>query len=678
MITFCFTFISDQENIQNNEEKVLNFFDEREKDLERFIKLLNSSNLGLIGIQSIWGNGKSFLIKLLAQKYGHEYQLITISVLSLKVDEIENLILTEIFSILEQNKIFSSSSNKLKSIFSQSFFHNLGDTFIEKKSYSELIIQLKKDVDSLNKKIIITFEDIDRIRNEECIYKIFYLAEELTSKKIKIVFQYDEKKLLEVLQLKNKEYLEKYIPFTMQLTQIPFSTLLVKELELNNTYDNLQISDFDYLLSQFTLPAFAVIDFSDFSIIPCNYLLSDFLQIRKIEVFLKETNEYLSNKSLRKYKNILITLFFIKHFDSKFYNVLLSETSYFELPIIRLDDNFISLIETFKTNAGNIKEKLSIKDNEKRFIYSLLFGFNFDELIKTNKLNNLNMELIKEKNFKIDRIIKYLIFTGKEITTSQEELCDAVSTILKSDKTKPSMEEDLRNLLRDYKLNDNHIFEDTYSNKYAELFKASDIYINDIVIYEKIISFYFDYINKEYDGNIQNDIVATLTNVNINNDVLLFKILKEFSKLKVIYNISAYPDYKNFISKIIEKVVEKNYLSKTKKKMSDIGNNEWNREALELLLFYQGILDKDLRKFNNSKAKEIADCLKKFIDKNIEIFNEKDEEEPPEYDDERYDYDNKYEYLHSKGYSSESINEELNNDFDKGTISLNDYRDNIK
>lgn len=682
-VSFGFSFIpikskndTEPESSKNkSDETILNLFEEREKDLQRLISLLDSKELGLIGIQSIWGNGKSYLFKLLKQNFCDKYNIITISVLSLKVDEIENLLLTEIFHILEQNKIFSTTSTKLKNLFSQSFFHDLGEIFIEKKSYSELILQLKKDISLLDKKIIITFEDMDRISDENCIYKILSLAEELTDENIKIVFQYEEKKLLKLLNLSNNEYLEKYIPYTMHLSEIPFSKILLKELSSSNEYQNLQLSYFDILFKTFYLSSLTIMHFDDFSIIPCNYLLSNTIQIRKVETFLKEINEYLKNQLFQEYKNIVIILLFIKHFDVDFFNILLLNKNYFDLPILILQDKNISLRDAFKLSPDEYKDALQNKLNEKRIIYSLLFDFHLSELQTNNRNTYLENEKIKEENSKINHIIKYLLFTGEEESTKQEKLSLKIVEIMKSNSSFDSKDKKLNEIFVSY----SNIFNPSYTSdclqKFAEIFKSVNIYISDLDILKTLIELYFYYIEKEYSNYLERNILDALCYIDYTKDELLIMIMQKFSSLMIVYNITSYDNYVVFLSLIISKLIEKNYLPKSKIELNRIDKRFWYDDALKLLKEYSDILNNDSKSFSNLKAKEKITIISNFINKNIEIFNEEDEEEPPEYDDERYNYERRIDYYHAKGYSADKIEEIANTDYDNNRISLNEYRE---
>ena len=81
--------------------------------------------------------------------------------------------------------------------------------------------------------IFITFEDVDRIADRTIVHKVFAISEILTrwTTRVRILFQYDRSKLCKIFE--DESYLEKYIPYTIDLTPISFGrcikVLLKKE-----------------------------------------------------------------------------------------------------------------------------------------------------------------------------------------------------------------------------------------------------------------------------------------------------------------------------------------------------------------------------------------------------------------------------------------------------------------
>lgn len=182
-----------------SQDKVENLFNEREFDLERILDYLRKYNT--IGVVSKWGDGKTFLFKMLEQEINVPYYYVKISVMSVTIDTVEKIILDEINHILESKGIFSLASTRLKNILSsQSILNAVGSMFLNSSSYASQINVLKEDVKKLSKPVVLIFEDIDRIADEKIIYKIFSIVESLSSDRIKVVYQYDENGLIDILK----------------------------------------------------------------------------------------------------------------------------------------------------------------------------------------------------------------------------------------------------------------------------------------------------------------------------------------------------------------------------------------------------------------------------------------------------------------------------------------------
>lgn len=70
-----------------------NYFSERKYDLERLYEYINK--FPMVGLNSIWGDGKTYLYKLFKEKYNKEYYYASICVMTLTIDSIEQFIANE-------------------------------------------------------------------------------------------------------------------------------------------------------------------------------------------------------------------------------------------------------------------------------------------------------------------------------------------------------------------------------------------------------------------------------------------------------------------------------------------------------------------------------------------------------------------------------------------------------
>ena len=233
------------------------------------------------------------------------------------IDSVEKFILNEINYLLEKESIFSITSAKIRELLKQPVLHNVGNIFMSASSFTNSFEQIKQDVRKIGKPLVITFEDIDRIENKEILFKIFSIVDMLACDNIKFVYQYEENKLLKILE-KDKLYLEKYIPYVTSLAPIPFN----KNIQFfcdEKKYPNLKEDDFRF----FSLPVLIPDLISNqLKIDDDKSLEIPISSIRKIQIFLDEVNSAINNKSfesLNNPKQSVIMFYYIKHFCYRLY-----------------------------------------------------------------------------------------------------------------------------------------------------------------------------------------------------------------------------------------------------------------------------------------------------------------------------------------------------------------------
>lgn len=206
------------EQKQENEE----LFQERKFDIQRLEAYLQS--FSIIGINGSWGSGKSFLVDHLDK---NSWIAVKIDLLTCNLDEIQTVLLNELDRTLKSEGIFSAYSPKLKKILKKDGpISDIGQIFLrDDTTYSEALTGFADDLKKLPKPLLIIFEDLDRIDRPDVIRKILGISEKLAKENIKVIYQYDEKNLLEKDGF-DRKYLKKYIPAVVNLTEITFSDLL--------------------------------------------------------------------------------------------------------------------------------------------------------------------------------------------------------------------------------------------------------------------------------------------------------------------------------------------------------------------------------------------------------------------------------------------------------------------
>lgn len=203
----------------------------REYDLQRVKNYL--LNVEIVGLNGAWGSGKSFLVEHLCndEEVVGQYEIIRIDLLSFSLDKLDELLISELEKVLEKHRIFSRHVGKWKKLMgSQEILEGIQNVFLsDSGSVATVFRDMSEDVKKLKKKILIIFEDIDRISDSNVIKKTFDIAEKLAGEKITILYEFDEDKLKE--KEIDRNYVEKYIPHIVNLTEIPFEEMAKQILE---------------------------------------------------------------------------------------------------------------------------------------------------------------------------------------------------------------------------------------------------------------------------------------------------------------------------------------------------------------------------------------------------------------------------------------------------------------
>ena len=117
-------------------------------------------------------------------------------------------------------------------------------------SYAETFRVFQEELKGIDKTIFIIYEDLDRIIDKRLIKKIFYISEKLSCEKIKIIYQYSVTRLEEMKI--DKAYVDKYIPFTMPLSDLSLKEVRDSRDDLKNviTNNDLSMIDPEYFLNE--------------------------------------------------------------------------------------------------------------------------------------------------------------------------------------------------------------------------------------------------------------------------------------------------------------------------------------------------------------------------------------------------------------------------------------------
>lgn len=632
---FIILGITFADRFNSTKAKYENLFSERKYDLDRLINYLQQFNI--VGINAHWGDGKSYLFKLFQDKSKDQYYFINIGVLSVTVDTIEKFVVDEINHILEENGIYSSASSKIKDFVKQPVFHDLGNLFVDSNSYTELFDTLLKDVQRLKKTIVITFEDIDRIKSTETIYKIFALADKLASENIKILYQYDENELLKILQVK-KLYLEKYIPYTIELTQIKFERIIAVFLK-NNKYKNICYKDFEFLTLRTIFIPWQIqkklgINF--------NLELDIFgFSIRKIQIFLEEVNNVLENELFIDYKRQIITFFFIKHFMYHIFEKLSIEDTFIDSCKFIYKKKNYTIYELFNDfESGELKDNdiLSVfKNTQNRDILALICFFDYkfswspkvDNEQNTDKVYIIQTEEVSsikdnQNNEKIDRLIWNLLCNGKSEYTDFEEAVKLMKELVlnlpieKQEEGYSNFWNKLSNGEFD-KFDNMTVFRFGVADAYP-IFQAFRIYEQDAEVWKRLIDFYLTH-NKI--KNINSSLLQVFKYCLISNKEVYFYVLKKFNKLVITGNMNDTKSYRSFFISYTEAFSNLGYINT--RELNYISEDVLHKFDVEFVK--KEVIQKFIQDFNElykriplEQAKNEILLMIAFLEKNIKLI----------------------------------------------------------
>ena len=425
------------ENIEKSDEKL---YKNREKDKEFVLNFLTNNdnkNIYTLGIDSEYGTGKTFIVEKAIEELDYKkFEIIKIRCMLLEKEEIYSYILKKIRKILSKNSIFTVSFEKLSNTFLKTidnkFFGGISELLSQNIVIDE-IEYFKEVIEKLNKTIILVFDDIDRVNDTEKIERILSFISDFSIKNIKILVLFNSQNLKNINEKYNRNYLEKYIPVTRKITNIPFIELLKKEI----TSNNLNEEDFKFLY---------IIEKKDIYIYPKEYqkmrdvfqfnydfeiLVKGEIEIgslefspRMIKNFIEEVSNFLKLNSESKIeKRLLIAYVFLKnlYYDEFYEKIENTSKSFVEIFPIKLnfenkDINLtledLDLLENIVKNKSNIlsnenKYYGNYKDiNDKRIFFDDNFFGNSHINYYLNKIGEKSNNLLIEE--KLDIIEQFL------------------------------------------------------------------------------------------------------------------------------------------------------------------------------------------------------------------------------------------------------------------------------
>lgn len=437
LILIVIKILKKTESIEKTDEKL---YKNREKDKEFILDFLTNNdnkNIYTLGIDSEYGTGKTFIVEKAIEELDYKkFEIIKIRCMLLEKEEIYSCILKKIRKILSKNSIFTVSFEKLSNTFLKTidnkFFGGISELLSQNIVIDE-IDYFKEVIEKLDKTIILVFDDIDRVNDTEKIERILSFISDFSIKNIKILVLFNSQNLKNINEKYNRNYLEKYIPVTRKITNIPFIELLKKEI----TSNNLNEEDFKFLY---------IIEKEDIYIYPKEYQkMRDVFQFnydfeilvkgeikigslefspRMIKNFIEEVSNFLKlNFEWKIEKRLLIAYVFLKnlYYDEFYEKIENTSKSFVEIFPIKLN---------FENKDINLTlEDLDLLENIIKNRKAILSGKS--KLYGSCYINGKNI-FLKKNLFGKNHIDYYLNKIGKKVgNLSIEEKLDTITQFLK-------------------------------------------------------------------------------------------------------------------------------------------------------------------------------------------------------------------------------------------------------
>ncbi len=616
----------------------------RKKDLEFLQYYVNMFDI--VGLNGRWGTGKSFVVGKLKEEMMTEYEFIEIDILACNLDELQLTLIKELEEVMYKNRIVSKYSNRLKSFLeSKSVMSKLQgmQSFLinNNMSYSETIKGFKEELNKLDKKIIIVYEDIDRISNKDVIKRIFDISEKLSNSRIKIIYQYHEDNLKDIGF--TADYIEKYIPFKMNLTEINFFETLNFELGNNFRNSNLvELNDFNFLNEYSLLNRFNVL-YEAFGINKDVTVPFKNMSIRKVKNFLNELSKVLERKQYKEYKEVVISFFFVKHFIWSVYECLSIEEGLLDAIRFNYDSKSYTINELLAMyNSGEISKKeveeiFEVEENQLFYFVLKLFDFNYkgysqiDAKDSNERLQAILEEPIhqlknKDSNEKKNRLIWNLLAQGKSEYTDYEYVGNIfIRDVLggnRADQIKKYNQFRDRLFHNSYELDNQTIFK-IGAPGFVELFKAFRIVDATDEQQIELVDIYFSVENIK---TFNVELVQTMNYCGLKTRKEYISILDRINKLHIEGNLNSEDCFSQFLKTYIGALSKLGYTdTEFFNHSNDIITNERKKLILLSLKRIIGNLCDLSNKIKLNAVEKELSVIIEFIEKLINIINCEDQ-----------------------------------------------------
>ncbi len=624
---------------QTAKEEEKKLYPEREADLQRIKDYM--MQIDLLGVNAGWGMGKSFLTTFLRtdEEIKKNFEVIQIDLLSCNLNEVELILVKEIEKVFKRNGIFPDNSYAMKRILGKNkwseligmiLFHDLSGMAASFESYRNAFAKL-------DKKIVVIFEDIDRITDEKIIQKIFAISEKIACDQLHVIFQFDSDEIEKVGF--DRDYLEKYIPYIVNLTEIEFADIVKYQWdELKMSETGLKIEDITLIMHKaehaFQLEQLMGIELNLEILLPA-------VSIRKVRIFLTELkivfreNKDFGEKSVR--ETVIATLF-IKHFFYDVYQTFrIGQSPYEQLQVVCYDECFTiqGLVNALQAQVGESEEKKEERVNilndcmesaDNRCVIAMILLLGYDVFLQQpdGKRKNMDSATIlkrQEKNAKIDRTIWKVLANGtSSITDAQNAVDKLIHEVLYKEKEEQKAAWDyyLEDMFYGRLKKGNKTIFRIGKNSFESLFEAMYICNVSAKDMHAFLRFYF---SQYKEGVISLQFMKNLCYCNLRDKKNFFAIIRFFNGLKVERNFNDTNAYRRFFNHFLSHIAILGYCGHMEYWMLELSDVVSKNIEFVTQLLTQLSEDLQERKKDMHAAyvqQEFDDCIR-FVALNLEL-----------------------------------------------------------
>lgn len=550
----------------------------RKYDVERILYYLKC--VDMIGINAAWGSGKTFVLEQLVKRpeIQSAYEIIWIDLLTCNMDEIEQLLLNELERILTRYGIFSKYAGKLRRMLEKGTFlkqmQNL--LFPQSTSLSEAFAGFGKDVRKLEKGILVIYEDLDRISNPDTVKKLFSISEKLAGGKIKVIYQYEEENLKKLGF--ERDYLEKYIPYIVNLTEMKLQDIAAGLWEeLNMASVGVEPKDIEHIQEESRVwEANGVLEAlglnGEISIRIPN------VSVRKVKEFLTELKVFLRENPRyrdKAYQKTVINFLFLKHFYYEKYRMLTIDHGLVETMTFQWKDKEYTLPQLLaererqKENSSegiseeNLHEIFRQRENVESLALLMWFGYHFDvrepernrESIANEAVSNL---LRRNENERKDHIIWNMLCSGKSEYSDMEHVVNRMAEEVLAEDTKEARKTAWRKLLEDMS-HETERWRGTRTifrwglDDFLPVFQAFRVCGRSPEEWIKLLDFYFEVRCPE---KVSVELTELWNYCDISSRKVYMKIISQFNQLEHRGNMNRQKGYRKFLKTYLRKAME--------------------------------------------------------------------------------------------------------------------------